>query len=124
IGGHEEVWSPPDTLGRQSQLTFLKQNHSMLEQSVGVARVTKATSGPEAMTMEQCLLRSNVSSGGGAMSPQEVRSSVSTGAAFCTRGKEQRSAHEVRSSILHRRKGAIPTQEMEHCLHRSSYTNK
>nr|GEU71579.1 hypothetical protein [Tanacetum cinerariifolium] len=75
----------------------------MLERSARVAEVTKATSGPEAMTMNQCLLR------GGAMSPQEVRNNVSLGGKVMSSHEEVRnnvssgggvmSPHEVRSSV-------------------------
>ncbi|GJY27757.1 hypothetical protein Tco_0403524 [Tanacetum coccineum] len=79
----DKVWSPPDTLGETITINIPKTKPL----HVGTVRWSSwaddgLTSGPEAMTMEQCLLRrgSNVSSGGGgAMSPHEVRTNVSSG---------------------------------------------
>ncbi|GJT52181.1 hypothetical protein Tco_0978338, partial [Tanacetum coccineum] len=73
----------------------------MLERSTGIARVTKATSGQEAITKEQ-------------QSPQKVRSiSLFRRAAVSSGSKEQQSPQEVRTSGLLRRR-LVHNQYLEH----------
>ncbi|GJW93621.1 RNA-directed DNA polymerase, eukaryota [Tanacetum coccineum] len=99
LGGHDEVWSSPDTLGETITINIPKTKPLYV-----------GTMSPR----EE--VRNDVSSGGGAMSPQEVRSSVSSG------GKKQQSPQEVRSSSLHRRKEHQSAQELR--AERDALTSK